>query len=104
MRRIAIPVAASTLTLSLAGCGVLGVSGSSTSAAPTKGNDVTIGLLLPETANTRYEDFDYPIIKQQVASLTRSQGKVDYANAGQDAKKQASQMQRMIDDKVDIIL
>ncbi|MEU3337500.1 sugar ABC transporter substrate-binding protein [Streptomyces sp. NPDC002144] len=104
MRRIAISVAASTLSLSLAGCGVLGVSDSGASARPTKGNDVTVGLLLPETANTRYENFDYPIVKKQVASLTRNEGKVDYANAGQDAKKQASQMQKMIDDKVDIIL
>ena len=103
-RRTAIAVAASTMTLSLSSCGVLNVSGDSSSASPTKGNDVTVGLLLPETANTRYEDFDYPIIKKQVASLTRQQGKVDYQNAGQNAAKQAAQMQKMIDDKVDIIL
>jgi hypothetical protein len=66
---------------------MLGVSGSSASARPTKGNDVTVGLLLPETANTRYENFDYPIVKKQVASLTRNEGKVDYANAEQDAKE-----------------
>jgi len=92
------------MTLSLSACGVLNVSGDSSSASPTKGNDVTIGLLLPETANTRYEDFDYPIIKKQVASLTKQQGKVDYQNADQNAAKQAAQMQKMIDDKVDIIL
>ncbi|MEU6140101.1 substrate-binding domain-containing protein [Streptomyces sp. NPDC047081] len=104
-RRTAIAVAASaTMSLALAGCGVLNVSGNSSSASPTKGDDVTIGLLLPEKANTRYEDFDYPIIKEQVASLTKKQGKVDYANADQDADKQAQQMQQMIDDKVDIIL
>ncbi|MER6421445.1 substrate-binding domain-containing protein [Streptomyces sp. NPDC001137] len=103
-RRTAIVVAASTMTLSLSACGVLNVSGDSSSASPTKGNDVTVGLLLPETANTRYEDFDYPIIKKQVASLTKQQGKVDYQNAGQNAAKQAAQMQKMIDDKVDIIL
>jgi len=103
-RRTVIAVAASTVTLSLTSCGVLNVSGDSTTASPTKGNDVTIGLLLPETANTRYQDFDYPIIKEQVASLTKKQGKVDYANADQDAAKQARQMQQMIDDKVDIIL
>ncbi|MEV6940729.1 substrate-binding domain-containing protein [Streptomyces sp. NPDC051172] len=103
-RRTAIAVAASTMTLSLSSCGVLNVSGDSSSASPTKGNDVTVGLLLPETANTRYEEFDYPIIKKQVASLTKQQGKVDYQNAGQNAAKQAAQMQKMIDDKVDIIL
>ncbi|MEU7054743.1 substrate-binding domain-containing protein [Streptomyces sp. NPDC046197] len=104
MRRIAIAVAAPTLSLSLAACGALGGSGSSSTASPTKGNDVTVGLLLPETANTRYDKFDYPIIKRQVESLTRNQGRVDYANAGADAGKQAEQMQKMIDDKVDIIL
>lgn len=104
MRRIAIAVAVPTLTLSLAACGALGVSGSGSDASPTKGNDLTVGLLLPETANTRYDKFDYPIFKAKVAELTRNQGKVDYANAGASADKQISQMQRMIDDKVDIIL
>ncbi|MFJ4785663.1 sugar ABC transporter substrate-binding protein [Streptomyces sp. NPDC088794] len=103
-RRIAIAVAASSMTFSLAACGVLNASSDGSSASPTKGNDVTIGLLLPETANTRYEDFDYPIIKEKVASLTNKQGKVDYANADQDADKQATQMQQMIEKKVDIIL
>ncbi|MFJ2816256.1 sugar ABC transporter substrate-binding protein [Streptomyces sp. NPDC087294] len=105
MRRTVMAVAASTLTLSLSACGALNVSGSSaSSASPSKGNDVTVGLLLPEKANTRYEQFDYPIIKKKVASLTDGQGRVDYANADQNADRQASQMQRMIDDKVDIIL
>ncbi|WP_328431878.1 substrate-binding domain-containing protein [Streptomyces sp. NBC_00453] len=103
-RRIALCVAVATTALSLSSCGVLNVSGEGKSASPTKGNDVTIGLLLPETANTRYENFDYPIIKEQVASLTKNQGKVDYVNAGQSADKQASQMQKMIDDGVDTIL
>ncbi|MFJ3308507.1 substrate-binding domain-containing protein [Streptomyces sp. NPDC086549] len=104
MRRIAISVAASTMTLSLAGCGVLNASGSSADASPTKGNDLTVGLLLPETANTRYAKFDYPIIKNKVAELTKKQGKVEYANAAADADKQARQMQQMVADKVDVIL
>ncbi|MFE9448973.1 substrate-binding domain-containing protein [Streptomyces sp. NPDC006739] len=104
MRRIAISVAASTMTLSLAGCGVFNATGSSSTATPTKGDDLTVGLLLPETANTRYEKFDYPILKAKVADLTHKQGKVEYANAEASAPKQVSQMQKMIDDKVDIIL
>jgi D-xylose transport system substrate-binding protein len=104
MRRIALTVAASTLPLTLAGCGALGGSGSSAGAGPTKGDDVKVGLLLPETENKRYEKFDYPIIKDKVADLTRKQGVVEYANAGSSAAKQASQMQKMIDDKVDVIL
>ncbi|MEU2877991.1 substrate-binding domain-containing protein [Streptomyces sp. SID8381] len=104
MRRIAIAVAASTLSLSLAACGALGGSGSSSQASPSKGNDVKVGLLLPETANTRYDKFDAPIIKSKVAELTNKQGVVEYANAGASATKQAEQMQKMIDDRMDVIL
>ncbi|MFF9085924.1 sugar ABC transporter substrate-binding protein [Streptomyces sp. NPDC014991] len=104
MRRIAISVAASTMTLSLAGCGVLNATGDGASASPTKGNDITVGLLLPEKANTRYEKFDYPIIKDKVAELTKKQGKVKYANADASATRQAEQLQNLIDDKVDVIL
>ncbi|UIX32230.1 sugar ABC transporter substrate-binding protein [Streptomyces sp. GQFP] len=105
MRRISIAVAASTAMVSLAaGCGVLEAGGETAEATPTKGNDITVGLLLPETENTRYDKFDYPIIKNKVASLTNGQGRVDYANAGADADKQAEQLQKMIDDKVDVLL
>ncbi|WP_210585140.1 substrate-binding domain-containing protein [Streptomyces sp. GESEQ-35] len=104
MRRTAIALAASTMTLSLASCGVLNASGDASDASPTKGNDITLGLLLPEKANSRYESFDYPIIKKKVESLTRNRGKVEYANAEASADKQASQLQQMIDDRVDVIL
>ncbi|MFD5446796.1 sugar ABC transporter substrate-binding protein [Streptomyces sp. NPDC003470] len=104
IRRIAISVAASTMTVSLAGCGVLGASDSSDDASPSKGNDITVGLLLPETDNTRYEQFDHPYFVKKIASLTRDEGKVQYANAGADETKQATQMQKMIDDKVDAIV
>ncbi|MFJ8637041.1 sugar ABC transporter substrate-binding protein [Streptomyces sp. NPDC093568] len=105
LRRTATAVAAaSTMTLSLAACGALGVSGDSSEASPTKGNDITVGLLLPETANTRYDKFDYPIIKNKVAELTDKQGEVVYRNADASASKQATQLQQMIDDQVDVIL
>ncbi|MDO0926600.1 substrate-binding domain-containing protein [Streptomyces sp. TG1A-8] len=104
MRRIAMSVAASTMTLSLAGCGVLNATDDGASASPTKGDDLTVGLLLPERANTRYDKFDYPIIKAKVAELTHKQGRVEYANADADADRQAGQMQKMIDGKVDVIL
>ncbi|MFJ4829410.1 sugar ABC transporter substrate-binding protein [Streptomyces sp. NPDC088747] len=89
--------------LSLAGCGVVD-GGSETKASPTKGDDIKVGLLLPETENTRYEKFDYPIIKAEVAKLTSNKGTVVYANAEADAKKQATQLQQMIDEKVDVLL
>ncbi|MFJ3231541.1 substrate-binding domain-containing protein [Streptomyces sp. NPDC086787] len=104
MRHIAMFVAASTMPLSLAGCGMLGGSGDSADASPTKGNDITVGLLMPETTNTRYAKFDYPMIKQTVADLTGKQGQVEYQNAGASASKQAEQMRKMVADKVDVIL
>ncbi|MFC9545271.1 sugar ABC transporter substrate-binding protein [Streptomyces sp. NPDC056956] len=105
MRRNAISVVAVTsLSVVLAGCGMLDATGSSDDASPAKGNDIRVGLLLPEKSNTRYEQFDYPIFKKKVDSLTNGKGKVDYANADASADKQAGQMQRMIDDKVDVIV
>ncbi|MFE2275842.1 sugar ABC transporter substrate-binding protein [Streptomyces sp. NPDC059454] len=104
MRRIAISVAATSMSVMLAGCGVLNATGSSDDASPSKGDDITIGLLLPEKANTRYEQFDYPIFKTKVESLTNKKGTVEYANAEADADKQASQMQEMVDDQVDAIV
>ncbi|MEU3529012.1 substrate-binding domain-containing protein [Streptomyces sp. NPDC038707] len=104
MRRIALSVAASTMTLSLAGCGVLNATGDGASASPTKGDDITVGLLLPEKANTRYDKFDYPIIKRKVAELTKNKGKVEYANAEASAARQAEQLRNMIDAKADVIL
>lgn len=81
-----------------------GLGGSDTKASPTKGDDITVGLLLPEKENTRYEKFDYKIIREQVLKLTEGKGAVDYANAEQDAAKQLRQLQQMVDDKVDVIL
>ncbi|GAA0658581.1 substrate-binding domain-containing protein [Streptomyces thermocarboxydovorans] len=103
-RRIAISVAATSVSVMLAGCGVLDATGSSDDASPTKGNDVKIGLLLPEKANTRYEQFDYPIFKRKVDALTGGEGQVVYANADADAAKQESQLQQMIDDRLDVIV
>ncbi|MFJ7134010.1 sugar ABC transporter substrate-binding protein [Streptomyces fungicidicus] len=103
-RRIAISVAATSMSVMLAGCGMLNAAESSDDASPAKGDDITVGLLLPEKANTRYEQFDYPIFKTKVESLTDKKGKVEYANAEADAGKQAGQMQQMIDDKVDVIV
>ncbi|WP_367321781.1 sugar ABC transporter substrate-binding protein [Streptomyces sp. HUAS ZL42] len=104
MRRIAIVVAATTMTLSLAGCSMLNATETSSDAGPTKGSDVTVGVLMPEKTNTRYEQFDYPIMKEKIASLTGNRGKTEYANAESDAKKQKTQMEKMIDDKVDVIV
>ncbi len=98
-------LAAFASAVSLAACGVIdGVGGSSSSASPKKGDDITVGLLLPDMENQPYEKFDYPVIKQQVLSLTHNKGKVLYANAEADAAKQNEQLDRMIADKVDVLL
>ncbi|GHE45775.1 MULTISPECIES: sugar ABC transporter substrate-binding protein [Streptomyces] len=104
-RRTFLALSAATAALSLSACGVIdGVGSDDASATPKKGNDITVGLLLPEKENQRYEKFDYPIIKDQVGVLTKHQGKVVYANALQDAERQSAQMEGMIHDKVDVIL
>ncbi|MFH8394708.1 substrate-binding domain-containing protein [Streptomyces sp. NPDC018036] len=103
LRRTAIAVASSAMAVTVSGCG-LGIGGSGTSASPTKGDDIKVGLLLPEKQNTRYDKFDYPIIRDQVLKLTEKKGDVVYLNAEQNAAKQLRQMQQMIDEKVDVIL
>ncbi|MFF8969042.1 sugar ABC transporter substrate-binding protein [Streptomyces sp. NPDC014995] len=103
-RRIAMAVVASTLSLPLAGCGMLSATEDAGEATPTKTTDITVGVLMPEKTNTRYEEFDYPIIRDKIASLTQNKGRTEYANAASDPDTQVTQMERMIDDKVDIIL
>lgn len=93
------------MAVSLAGCGVVdGISGSDSKSSPTKGDDIKVGLLLPEKANTRYDKFDAPIIKEQVSKLTNDKGSVVYKNADKSATEQSSQLQQMVDEKVDVIL
>lgn len=105
-RRFAVvPVLASASALLLSSCGVIdGVSGSSSSAGPKKGDDITVGLLLPDRDTARFEKFDYPLFKARVADLTHGKGKVRYANAGASVGKQSSQFADMIDAKVDVIM
>ncbi|MGW1720943.1 sugar ABC transporter substrate-binding protein [Streptomyces sp. NPDC002156] len=104
-RRTAIAVTAAASALSLAACGVIdSASGSSGSAAPKKGDDITVGLLLPDKKTTRFEKFDYPLFKKQVTALTNGKGKVLYANAEADKAKQNQQLEEMIAEKVDVLV
>ncbi|MGW6903778.1 sugar ABC transporter substrate-binding protein [Streptomyces sp. NPDC054940] len=105
LRRIGIAVAASVSALSLTACGVIdGIGGGDSSEAPEKGDDITVGLLLPDKDTARFEKFDYPLIKKEVGSLTNGKGKVAYANAEASPDKQSQQFQQMIADQVDVIL
>jgi D-xylose transport system substrate-binding protein len=100
VRPVAIALAAGLPVLSLTACG----DGGSDDAAVKKGNDITVGLLLPDRDTARFEKFDYPLIKEEVASLTENKGKVRYANAEASVTRQSRQFQQMIDDRVDVIL
>ncbi|WP_217205808.1 sugar ABC transporter substrate-binding protein [Streptomyces sp. AC550_RSS872] len=105
VRRIAIALAASASALSLTACGVVdGIGGGDSSASPKKGDDITVGLLLPDKDTARFEKFDYPLIKKEVGTLTDGKGKVEYANAEASPDRQSEQFQKMIDEQVDVIL
>ncbi|MFI1359157.1 sugar ABC transporter substrate-binding protein [Streptomyces sp. NPDC020898] len=105
VRRTAIAVTATVSALSLAACGVIdSADGSSGSAAPKKGDDITVGLLLPDKETKRFEKFDYPLIKKQVTALTNGKGEVLYANAEANAAQQSKQLEEMIAEKVDVLL
>ena len=105
MRRLATALTASASALTLTACGVVnGVGGGDSSASPKKGDDITVGLLLPDKDTARFEDFDHPVIKKEVATLTHGKGKLVYANAEASQAKQSRQFQQMVDQKVDVIL
>ncbi|MEV5606800.1 substrate-binding domain-containing protein [Streptomyces sp. NPDC052225] len=105
MRSAAMAGAASVLLVSLSACGGVLPGGDSDSDEPVhKGNDVKIGLLLPEKETARYQKFDYPIVMKTVAKLTSGKGTLLYKNANEDAALQKRQMQEMIDAGVDALL
>ncbi|MDT6986512.1 sugar ABC transporter substrate-binding protein [Streptomyces lusitanus] len=102
-RRSALLLTASLTALSLTACGVLG-SGDDDTADARADDDITVGLLLPDRSTARFEKFDYPLIKERIASQTDKRGEVVYANAEGSEKKQSEQFRQMIGRKVDVIL
>ncbi|MEU5716750.1 substrate-binding domain-containing protein [Streptomyces sp. NPDC020403] len=106
MRRAAVAVAATTMAVSLAACGSAKESGDKAGSEPAakKGDDLKIGLLLPENVTARYEKFDKPIIEKKVGELTGGKAEVVYANAKQDATLQSQQVDTMITNKVDALI
>ncbi|MFC5638124.1 sugar ABC transporter substrate-binding protein [Streptomyces bullii] len=102
--RLAIALTASASALSLTACGAFGGDAGDSSAAPEKDDAITVGLLLPDRDTARFEKFDYPLIKKEIASLTNGRGKVVYANAEASVARQSRQFQQMIDDRVDVVL
>ncbi|WP_405997936.1 substrate-binding domain-containing protein [Streptomyces sp. NBC_00829] len=105
MRRAAVAVAATTMAVSLAACGSAKESGDKTKeSGAAKGDDITIGLLLPENQTARYEKFDKPLIEKKISELTNGKAKVIYANAKQDATLQNQQVDTMITNKVNALI
>ncbi|TVZ84093.1 sugar ABC transporter substrate-binding protein [Streptomyces sp. BK340] len=104
-RHLAIALTASASALALTACGAFdNAGGSGSPSSPKKGDDITVGLLLPDKDTARFEKFDYPIIKKEIASLTHGKGKVVYANAEASPATQSRQFQQMVDAKADIVL
>ncbi|MGW8890098.1 substrate-binding domain-containing protein [Streptomyces sp. NPDC055749] len=105
MRRAAVAVAATAMAVSLAACGSAKESGDKAKdTGEKKGDDLKIGLLLPENQTARYEKFDRPLIEEKVSELTGGKAEVVYANAKQDATLQSQQIDTMITNKVDALI
>lgn len=95
------------MAVSLAACGSAKESkdsSSSSSSSAKKGDDIKIGLLLPENKTARYEKFDRPLIEKKIKELTNGKAQVEYNNARQDANLQAQQVDTMITNKVDVLI
>ncbi|GGW20092.1 solute-binding protein [Streptomyces capoamus] len=95
------------MAVSLAACGSAKESkgnDDSSSASAKKGDDIKVGLLLPENKTARYEKFDRPLIEKKIKELTNGKAEVQYNNARQDANLQAQQVDTMITNKVDVLI
>jgi D-xylose transport system substrate-binding protein len=92
LRRTTLAAAVVALALGAAACGSAkqassgGSPGGGGSAAALK-----IGLLLPETKTTRYEQFDRPLIEAKIKAIAPN-ATIDYYNANQDATLQQTQV------------
>ncbi|PTN00304.1 monosaccharide ABC transporter substrate-binding protein (CUT2 family) [Streptomyces sp. VMFN-G11Ma] len=106
MRRAAFAVAAGAMAVSLAACGSAKESGggSDSSSSAKKGDNIKVGLLLPENQTARYEKFDKPLIEKKIKELTNNKAQLVYANAKQDASTQNQQVDTMITNKVDVLI
>nr|WP_232246353.1 substrate-binding domain-containing protein [Kitasatospora mediocidica] len=81
-----------SLALVTASCGSAKKStGSSAASGGSSTSVIKIGLLLPETKTTRYEQFDKPLIEAQIKALDPN-AQIDYYNANQDATTQQTQV------------
>ncbi|MGV9268671.1 substrate-binding domain-containing protein [Kitasatospora sp. NPDC003701] len=94
LRRVVAVAAVVTVGMGLASCSSAKESSggtSSGSAAASGGGAIKIGLLLPETKTTRYEQFDRPLIEQKIKELAPN-AQIDYYNANENATTQQTQV------------
>ncbi len=94
VRRMVRPAFAVAVVMLLAAACATTKGGSSGGGGEKSGKQV-IGLLLPETKTTRYEQQDKPNFERKVKELCPS-CRVIYANANQDADKQQQQAEAAI--------
>jgi D-xylose transport system substrate-binding protein len=100
IRLIAAAGAVAALAFGSAACGGGSDNSSGTGGGGTSGK---IGLLLPETKTARYESFDRPLITKRIKELC-AKCEVDYQNADQDANKQLSQGEAMLNEGVKVLI
>ncbi|MFF8288722.1 sugar ABC transporter substrate-binding protein [Streptomyces sp. NPDC016309] len=82
-------VLAGAAALSLGAVATTGAAQPPAGTAP--GDDVKIGLLLPESKTTRYEKFDRPYIESKIKALAPG-AQIDYYNAAESATTQQQQV------------
>ncbi|MGW2250994.1 sugar ABC transporter substrate-binding protein [Kitasatospora sp. NPDC001660] len=93
LRRVLAVTAVVFLGLGAASCGSAkqASSGGGSPGGAGASGAVRIGLLLPESKTTRYEQFDRPLLEKKIKELA-PQAQVDYYNANQDATLQQTQV------------
>ncbi|MEE1829223.1 substrate-binding domain-containing protein [Streptomyces sp. BE20] len=92
LRHVLAVIAVTSVGLGLASCGSAKEStGSTSSGSAASGATIRIGLLLPETKTTRYEQFDRPLIEQKIKELAPN-AQIDYYNANENATTQQTQV------------
>jgi D-xylose transport system substrate-binding protein len=95
-------VAALATAVVISACGTTSDDSSSDSGTATASSG-SVGLLLPESKTSRYEQFDHPLFE---AALKKGCPDCDlqYANADQDASQQQSQAESMLTKGVDVLV
>ncbi|WP_369170899.1 substrate-binding domain-containing protein [Streptomyces sp. R28] len=101
-RTAVVAAAALSLAVSLAACGTGGESAGSGAAASGDGG-FTVGLLFSQIVQTRWEQFDKPLIEKKVKELCADCA-VEYGNAEGDVATQQQLVDTLINKDVDVLI